>query len=1022
MGLSSARSGAPAPLSLRARLGSICAHAFEATASSGRFRLTGRLAERTIGAVRDTAEVGERPSGTVTFLFTDVEGSTASWERHAGSMASALASHDAILRSAIASHGGVVFATAGDGFAAVFSRADAALRAAIGSQALLAGAGWPEGLALMVRMGLHTGESHERDGDYFGASVNRAARVKDAANGRQILVSSATREVLGGELGGSTTLIDLGVHELRDVIEPIRLYRVDDRAFASDPRPPRTGGVRSGNLPTESGVLLGRDADLEKVVGDLAAARVVTLTGVGGIGKTRLALVVGRSCQTEWRDGVWFAALDTIDRPDALLRSLLGLLGIDRRSQTDLESLIQGLRFRDSLLILDNCEHLLDAVAEATSAIVSSCRGVRVLATSREPLDVEGERVRRVGPLATDQGGASVALFRLRAEEAGASLDADRDMGAIVRICRRLDGIPLAIELAAARARSLRPAEIADRLDDMFRLLTGGRRVSTARHRTLRATLEWSYDLLREPERAVLERLSIFSGSFALDAVEAVGAGEPVLPGDVVDIIDCLVARSLLVPVGDADETRFRLLEPVRQLAAEKLTSRGETDSARYAHTQWYLDLIGRLGERWRAGDDQGTWPVAARELPNLRAAFDHLVETGRVDDAQRFTVLGYSPIGCHFDPVPMYDWAPRAGSLDPEHVGPWTGSLCAIAAWGAVQKDDLDGAAAWLRRGASAIEAGSTDEGLVAAAAVHHVLSGGGLAVSDAFLDRSVQGALQSGDLHRQVWVLAYAGRFEEALDAGARLGNKLLIAVARSIPTIGRQTTDEQRELFWEAAHQCHSYLMLNHAAIELGTAQVRAGAPLDGLLLLRSPARDWLLRADSRVWSVLHSMAIGFVALGEVETAARLAGAIGDRPLPFVSDRLRALLRSQLDESLDGAARARHQTAGSALDAGAAVAEALERIEALAALSSVDASVSDVDPSDLTPRQVEVAKLVAQGFTNKQIAQRLGISRFTAETHVRNILDRLGAASRSEIATWATRGALADAPTGSGTRSHT
>jgi DNA-binding CsgD family transcriptional regulator len=213
-----------------------------------------------------------------------------------------------------------------------------------------------------------------------------------------------------------------------------------------------------------------------------------------------------------------------------------------------------------------------------------------------------------------------------------------------------------------------------------------------------------------------------------------------------------------------------------------------------------------------------------------------------------------------------------------------------------------------------------------------------------------------------------------------------------------------------------------MLNHAAMELGTAQVRASAPLDGLLLLRSPARDWLLRADSRVWSVLHSMAIGFVALGEVETAARLAGAIGDRHLPLVSDRRRALLQSQLDASLDRTARARHETAGSALDAGTTVAEALERIEALAALLSDDAAVSDVDPSDLTARQLEVAKLVAQGFTNKQIAQRLGISRFTAETHVRNILERLGAASRSEIATWATHDALADAPGGSGTRSHT
>jgi class 3 adenylate cyclase len=420
--------------------------------------------------------VGERPSGTVTFLFTDVEGSTASWEQHPDAMGSALAAHDAILRSAIDSHHGVVFATGGDGFAAAFTRADAALRAAIEAQASLAGAKWSGDLALRVRMGLHTGESHERDGGYFGPAVNRAARVMDAANGRQILVSSATREIVGREPGGSRTFLDLGVHELRDMTEPLRLYRVDDGAFASDPRPPHTGGVRSGNLPAGSGGLLGREADVDAVFADLAAARVVTLTGVGGIGKTRLALEVGRDSRTEWRDGVWFAALDTIDAPDALLRVLLGLLGVEPRPRPDLTSLIEGLRFRESLLILDNCEHLLDAVAEATSTIVASCPGVRVLATSREPLDVEGERVRRVGSLATDRDGASVALFRVRAEEAGASLEADRDMDAIVRICGRLDGIPLAIELAAARARSLRPAEIAERLDDMFPLLTGGRR------------------------------------------------------------------------------------------------------------------------------------------------------------------------------------------------------------------------------------------------------------------------------------------------------------------------------------------------------------------------------------------------------------------------------------------------------------------------------------------------------------------------------------------------------------------
>jgi predicted ATPase/class 3 adenylate cyclase/DNA-binding CsgD family transcriptional regulator len=955
--------------------------------------------------------MAERPSGTVTFLFTDVEGSTGHWERHPAEMRPALAVHDEILRSVIEGAGGAVFATGGDGFAAAFGRADSAVAAATEAQRALAGLNRPDGLVLRVRMGLHTGEGHERDGDYFGPAVNRAARVMDAANGSQILLSSSTREVVGHELGQATTLVDLGVQELRDVVEPVRLYRLEDPAFESDRRPPRTGSARAGNLPTAPGVLLGRAADIEAVIDDLAVARVVTLTGVGGIGKTRLALEVGRRLQAAWRDGVWFAALDTVDLPDAMLRALLGTLGIEPRAENDLDSLIEGLRFRHALLILDNCEHLLDVAAEATSLVVSSCPNVQVLATSREPLDVEGERTRRTPSLNVDDDGPAVSLFRLRAEEAGAALDPARDTAAIARICRRLDGIPLAIELAAARARSLRPLEIADRLDDMFRLLTGSRRASVERHRTLRAALDWSHDLLLEPQQALLARLSIFAGSFPLAAAAAVGSGDPVEREDIVDVIDLLVARSLVVPVYEGDESRFRLLEPVRQLAAEKLWARGETDSAREAHTQWYLELIVSLSERWRAGDDQGTWPIAARELPNLKAAFDHLVETGRIDDAQRFAVGGYGPIDLHFDNIPPYDWAPRAASLDLTFVGPSTASVCAMAAWGAIRQGDLDSATAWLRRGAEAIQRGSRDDGLVVAAAMHHVLVGGRLAVDERFLQRSADDALRSGELDRQVWVLAYTRRADQALAAARRLGNKVLIglawmAVARTV--MARPGDEEARwealESLWEAAQRCHSYLMLNHAAHLLGAAHIGAGAAVDGLLLLRAPARDWLLRGDTRVWDVLHSIATGLAVSDDVGAAARLLAAIGGRRLTFVPELERLQLRSLIEKGLSDEDRARHDRAGRELDAGAAVAEALQRIEALAGSDSTRAGTSDADVCDLTTRQQEVAALVARGLTNKQIAHRLGISRFTAETHVRNILERLGAASRAEIATWA------------------
>ncbi len=307
-----------------------------------------------------------------------------------------------------------------------------------------------------------------------------------------------------------------------------------------------------------------------------------------------------------------------------------------------------------------------------------------------------------------------------------------------------------------------------------------------------------------------------------------------------------------------------------------------------------------------------------------------------------------------------------------------------------------------------------------VSAIAFHHMLSGGEQAVSDEFLERSVEAALVSDDLHRQVWVLAYAGHVAEALTRAQRLGNRTLIALARSRDAArSSERHDEAVELFWEAAQDSHSYMMRNHAAVGLGNLQIRAGAPLDGLLLLRGPARDWLSRGDARVWTVLDSIAVGFAVLGDFEAAARLAGAIGDRPLQFVGPRRRAVLGALLDDWDDASARSRHQAAGHELDAGTAVAEALARIEALSSRRGQHTTARSLaDGADLTARQCEVAELVARGFTNKQIAQRLGISRFTAETHVRNILDRLGASSRSEIATWYASQPLSEAGTQLGT----
>ena len=409
---------------------------------------------------------------------------------------------------------------------------------------------------------------------------------------------------------------------------------------------------------------------------------------------------------------------------------------------------------------------------------------------------------------------------------------------------------------------------------------------------------------------------------------------------DIVDVLDRLVARSLLVPVNEGQETRFRLLEPVRQLAQEKLAARGEGDRLRRAHTDWYLDLMVHLGELWRSGDDQIAWPIAARELPNLRASFDQLIESQRIDDAERFVVAAYGPIACQFDVAPEYEWAPRARAIDPAHIGPSTASVCAIAAAGAIPQEAFDDSAQWLRHGVDAIEAGSNDDGLVSAMAIHHVWAGGEQAVGNDFLQRSVETALRSDDLHRQIWVLAYAGHVGEALTRAQQLGNRTLIALARNRDAaLSSEGHDEAVELFWEAAQESHSFLMRNHAAVGLANLQIRAGAPLDGLALLRSPARDWLSRGDARVWTVLHEIAVGFAVLGDFDEAARLAGAIGDRRLPFLSRRRRAMLTALLDGCDDAAARARHEAAGRELDAGTAVAEALTRIETLSTRSGRD-----------------------------------------------------------------------------------
>ena len=619
----------------------------------------------------------ELPSGTVTFLFTDVEGSSRLWEEHPEAMRAALARHDEIVREAIESHRGHVVKTTGDGFHAAFATASDAVHAAIDAQLGLAAESWPETGGLRVRMGVHTGAAEIRDGDYYGPALNRAARLAGAGHGGQVLISGATSELIRGS---GVELVDLGSHQLRDLGEPERVFQVVHAGLASEFGALRTLDAFATNLPLQVTTFVGRDDDAAEVIEALGQHRVVTLIGVGGVGKTRLAIQIAAELLPRYRDGVWLCELgpssDAAQVPDVVATAV----GVQQRSdQSVTQSLLTALRSKDMLVVLDNCEHLLDAAAQLVAALVASCPGVRVLATGREGLGVRGERMMMVRSLPLPGVGAStdeilaadaVTLFTERAEQAGGGVDLDDETATILgQLCRRLDGIPLAIELAAARTRMMSPQEIAARLDERFRLLTGGSRTAVERQRTLRRAVEWSYDLLAERERMVLDRLGVFAGGFTLDAAEAVVGGDGIDPDEVLDSITQLVDKSLVVAEREHHDTRYRLLETIRTYAVECLDDAGVTDAMRRRHATWCAGFVAQVSAGVR-GPDEAVWlDRIAREVDNVRAA---LTWATGVDDAD----LSVSLMG------DFRYWALQGRHLG-YLLGPWAATVLATTGAG---------------------------------------------------------------------------------------------------------------------------------------------------------------------------------------------------------------------------------------------------------------------------------------------------------------------------------------------------
>ncbi len=575
------------------------------------------------------------PTGVVSFLFTDVEGSTKLWESDSEAMAASLQLHDQIMRSEVEARRGHVFSTAGDAFAVAFPSNEDAISAATAIQRRLLTADWP-GPAVKVRMGIHTGEAQERDGDYFGPVLNRAARIMSAGHGGQILLSSVTAEAFPHSDG--IVLHDLGTHHLKDLADPEHVFEIRHPDLPVVEAQIRTVDIRRHNLPDYLTSFVGRGEQLEELAGLMAGNRLVSLTGVGGTGKTRLAVEAARQAARELPDGAWLVELAPVTNPAFVMTTIGETWGLRPGEGATIEDVITRYLWpRELLLVIDNCEHLLDPAAAAIRFLLDACPKLRIVATSRESLGIPGETQLRVPSLAladsthTLEESEAMQLLLDRARSVRPDFEPTReeidDMG---RICVRIDGIPLGLELAAARLRSMSTGELADRLEDSFRILSGSAKTALPRQRTLHATIDWSYDLLKPPEQAMFRRVSLFTGSFDLEAAEAVCVGDEVEEWEVLDHLDSLIDKSLVIPLRKSGAgTRYRLLEPVRQYAQERLSETAEPVRFRRAHAEYFARLAAEASPKMRT---RGQMEWVARidpEYDNMRAAFATFLETG---------------------------------------------------------------------------------------------------------------------------------------------------------------------------------------------------------------------------------------------------------------------------------------------------------------------------------------------------------------------------------------------------------
>jgi predicted ATPase/class 3 adenylate cyclase len=865
----------------------------------------------------------ELPTGTVTFLFTDVEGSTRLLQELGDRYGAVRDAHAAILRRAIREGGGVEVGTEGDSFFAAFASPAGAVRAAVAAQRGLAGHPWPPGFPVRVRMGLHTGEGALGGDNYSGIDVNRAARVAAAAAGGQVLVSDPTRVLTEHELPDGVSLRELGTYRLKDLNLPMRLHDLVIAGLPADFPAPRTLDARPGNLPAPLTSFVGREQVTAEAVRLLGRARLLTLTGAGGSGKTRLAIHVSGRLRHGYRDGAFFADLSSVTDPALVPSVLARAVGMpEAAGRPVLAALGDHLRDRELLLVADNFEQVAEAGA-VLERLLGAAPGLRVLVTSRVALAVVGEQELVVPPLALPDLGRPPDLdalgrteaVRLFVERAQAVRPTFRLTGenapAVAEICAQLDGLPLAIELAATRVKVLAPAQILPRLERRLSLLTGGARTLPDRQRTLRGAIAWSHDLLPDPERRLFARLSVFAGGWTLESAEAVCDPDG-LGLDALDGLASLVDQSLVLATGPAaGPDRFSMLETIREFGQERLAAAGDAELVRRRHAEWFLDLA-VTAEPYLTGADQGEWLDRCElEQANLRLALRWAAGAGQADRAQEAAGALWR------------FWQQRGhlaeGRLRLEEVlalpagqGPTPARARALAGAGGIAwwQEDIAAARRFYDE-ALAVERRLGDPAGIADALYNQafvVAAGGDFEVAFGLYEESLELFRRAGDeagVARADWMLAIRDLVAGRWDAPA--------ARAEEAVATWRRTGDRFR---------------LGDGLVWLAVVEARAGRP-DAARSALEEARELAAEADSPMGMLSVLIGLSYLARweGRHQDAVRLAGAadalreqVGGRaPLDFLASFLgdpEAEARAQL--SPDVAQRAWKEGHRSGVDA--------------------------------------------------------------------------------------------------------